>query len=88
MRDFIHIEEGVKGVVSTMDKIDDGSPINLSTGKLTSFKEFTKIGCNILGFETKVIGTSDKPEGVFARGGDTKLQQNLGFVAEIILKVE
>jgi len=42
MRDFIHIEDCIKGVVTTMDKIDDGSPINLSTGKLTSFKEFVK----------------------------------------------
>ena len=86
MRDFIHIEDCIKGVVSTMDKIDDGSPINLSTGKLTSFKEFVKTGCNILGFETEVVGTSDKPEGVFARGGDTKLQHDLGFVTEINLK--
>ena len=86
MRDFIHIEDCIKGVVSTMDKIDDGSPINLSTGKLTSFKEFVKIGCNILGFETEVVGTSDKPEGVFARGGDTKLQHDLGFVTKINFK--
>ena len=50
------------------------------------FKEFVKIGCNILGFETEVIGTSDKPEGVFARGGDTKLQHNLGFVTKIDFK--
>ena len=86
MRDFIHIEDCINGVVSTMDKIDDGSPINLSTGKLTSFKEFVKIGCNILGFETEVVGTSDKPEGVFARGGDTKLQHDLGFFTEMNLK--
>ena len=86
MRDFIHIEDCINGVVSTMDKIDDGSPINLSTGKLTSFKEFVKIGCNILGFETEVVGTSDKPEGVFARGGDTKLQHNLGFVTKTNFK--
>ena len=86
MRDFIHIEDCVKGVISTMDKIDDGSAINLSTGKLTSFKEFVKLGCSILGFETEVVGTSDKPEGVFARGGDTKLQNDLGFFANVEFK--
>ena len=86
MRDFIHIEDCVYGVISTMDKIDDGSPINLSTGKLTSFKEFVNLGCSILGFETEVVGTSDKPEGVFARGGDTKLQNDLGFFAKIDFK--
>ena len=86
MRDFIHIEDCVNGVISTMDKIDDGSPINLSTGKLTSFKQFVNLGCSILGFETEVVGTSDKPEGVFARGGDTKLQNDLGFFAKIDFK--
>ena len=86
MRDFIHIEDCVKGVISTMDKIDDGSPINLSTGKFTSFKEFVNLGCSILGFEKEVVGTSDKPEGVFARGGDTKLQNDLGFFAKIEFK--
>ena len=86
MRDFIHIEDCVKGVISTMDKIDDGSPINLSTGKLTSFKEFVNLGCSLVGFETEVVGTSDKPEGVFARGGDTKLQHDLGFDAKINFK--
>ena len=86
MRDFIHIEDCVKGVITTMDKIDDGSPINLSTGKLTSFKEFVKLGCSIFGISTEVVGTSDKPEGVFARGGNTKLQNDLGFYANIDFK--
>ena len=79
MRDFIHISDCVKGVITTMDKIVDGSAINLSTGKLTSFKQFVKIASNIIGFNPVVFGTSDKPEGVFARGGDTSLQADLGF---------
>ena len=79
MRDFIHISDCVKGVITTMDKIVDGSAINLSTGKLTSFKQFVKIASNIIGFNPIVFGTSDKPEGVFARGGDTSLQADLGF---------
>ncbi|MFM0161110.1 NAD-dependent epimerase/dehydratase family protein [Paraburkholderia sediminicola] len=79
MRDFIHIEDCVEGVLTTMDKVQDGSAINLSTGILTSFKAFAKRAASIAGFETEVIGTSNKPEGVFARGGDTTLQEQLGF---------
>jgi len=82
-RDFIHIKDCVDGVTSTMDKIDDGSAINLSTGKLTSFKEFVKITSNILGFNPYIEGTSNKPEGVFARGGDTQLQNQLGFKSKV-----
>jgi nucleoside-diphosphate-sugar epimerase len=39
MRDFIHIENCVDGVLQTMDKIDNGDALNLSTGIYTSFKE-------------------------------------------------
>ncbi len=83
MRDFIHIEDCVTGILGTMDKIDDGSAINLSTGIFTSFIEFVQKASSILGFDPEVIGTSNTPEGVFARGGDTTLQEQLGFRAEI-----
>ena len=79
MRDFIHVDDCIEGVLSTMDAFDDGSAINLSTGIFTSFVEFVGIAADILGFSPEVKGTSDTPEGVFARGGDTKLQERLGF---------
>jgi GDP-L-fucose synthase len=78
-RDFIHIDDCIDGVYKTMDKINDGSAVNLSTGKLTSFIEFAKKTSNILGFNPKVEGTDSKPEGVFARGGDVSKQNELGF---------
>ena len=68
MRDFIHIDDCVRGVVMTMDQIDNGDAINLSTGILTSFIEFATTAAEICGYSPIVEGTSDKPEGVFARG--------------------
>lgn len=79
MRDFIHISDCVRGVVTTMDRIDDGSAVNLSTGIYTSFKQFARMAARLSGYTPEVIGTSTKPEGVFARGGDTTLQKQLGF---------
>lgn len=79
MRDFIHIDDCVRGVLTTMDKIDDGTAINLSTGILTSFKEFARLAAQQCGYNPEVVGTSNKPEGVFARGGDTAKQIQLGF---------
>ena len=79
MRDFIHIDDCVRGVLTTMDKVENGGAINLSTGILTSFKQFAKSAANIYGYDPIVNGTSNKPEGVFARGGDTALQEALGF---------
>jgi GDP-L-fucose synthase len=79
MRDFIHIEDCVDGVLKTMDLIDDGDAINLSTGIYTSFKQFARIAAEECGYAPEVRGLSDKPAGVFARGGDTKKQAELGF---------
>ena len=70
-RDFIHIEDCVDGVLRTMDEVDDADALNLSTGRLTSFKEFARIVTGMLGDTPEIHGTSSKPEGVFARGGDT-----------------
>ena len=52
-------------------------------GKLTSFKEFASLASNLAGFNPEVSGTSSKPEGVFARGGDTTLQLKMKFKPKI-----
>lgn len=83
MRDFIHIDDCIEGVLATMDAIDDGDAINLSTGVLTSFIDFAGTAAGLLGYWPQVVGTTDKPEGVFARGGDTAKQRQLGFQPRI-----
>jgi GDP-L-fucose synthase len=81
MRDFIYIEDCVDGVLSTMDKIDNADALNLSTGVLTSFKEFASAAAEAAGYSPEIIGMSEQPAGVFARGGDTAKQTALGFSA-------
>jgi nucleoside-diphosphate-sugar epimerase len=83
MRDFIHIEDCITGAMITMDQIDNGDAVNLSTGKLTSFIEFARAAANVCGYEPEVRGMSDKPAGVHARGGDTAKQKALGFTHTI-----
>jgi GDP-L-fucose synthase len=78
-RDFIHIEDCVDGVLATIDQIDDAEALNLSTGIYTSFKEFAKMAAEAVGYSPEVVGLSDKPAGVFARGGDTAKQAAMGF---------
>lgn len=86
MRDFIHIDDCVRGVTKTMDKINDASAINLSTGKFTSFIDFLKIGRTVSGNAFKIITQKSKPVGVFARAGSTYKQKKLGFKARITLE--
>jgi hypothetical protein len=42
----------------------------------------------VVGYEPEVIALSDKPEGVFARGGDTTKQEQYGFRAHRTLEAE
>jgi nucleoside-diphosphate-sugar epimerase len=83
MRDFIHIEDCIDGILTTMGRIDNAEAVNLSTGILTNFKEFARIAAAACGYTPEIVGTSDKPEGVFARGGDTAKQHQLGFRHQI-----
>jgi GDP-L-fucose synthase len=79
MRDFIYIEDCVDGVFATMDAIDDGGALNLSTGIYTSFKQFAAMAAGLVGYSPEIVGMSDQPAGVFARGGDTAKQKRYGF---------
>jgi nucleoside-diphosphate-sugar epimerase len=83
MRDFIHIDDCIEGILTTVDKIDDGDAVNLSTGVLTSFIGFAKLAARIVGYFPEVKGMSNWPTGVHARGGDTAKQKQLGFEASI-----
>jgi len=79
MRDFIHIEDCVTGIMKTIDQIDDAGALNLSTGILTSFIDFASLAADVLGYHPEVKGMSDKPAGVHARGGNRAKQEDLGF---------
>jgi GDP-L-fucose synthase len=86
MRDFVHIEDCVACVLGTMDKVDDGSAINISSGRLTSFIELTETMLRVAGKSARVGVQSNRPEGVFARGGDRERQETLGFTPNIGLE--
>jgi GDP-L-fucose synthase len=82
MRDFIYIEDCVDGMLTVSEKVGDGSAVNLSTGIAINFNDYASLAWEIVhgsrsGLEVK--NTADKPEGVFARYGSTRLQEALGF---------
>lgn len=85
LRDFIHIDDCVEFVCATMDRINDASALNLSTGIYTSFKELAKVAAEAMGYKPRVVGTTGTPEGVFARGGDTTKQRSFGLKPKVDL---
>ena len=82
-RDFIHIEDCITGILQTMDLIDDGEALNLSTGIPTTFIEFAQIATSIVGYSPEIIGDESKPTGVKSRVGDTNKQKQFGFNTQV-----
>lgn len=85
-RDFIHISDVVGAVMHTYPSIVDGSAVNLSTGKLTTFLELAKMFLSTLGKDVGVVGDTRMPEGVFARVGSTEMLSELGYSAKTSLQ--
>jgi len=85
-RDFVHISDVVTCVLSTYEQISDGSSLNISSGKLTTFKELARLACDLAEWHPDIVGLSEKPEGVFSRGGDTTMQHELGFYPKVTLE--
>lgn len=86
IRDFIHIDDCIEGIIRMMDQIDNADAVNLSTGIGTSFFEFAQIACEVVGSRQHFVPLTNQPEGVFFRVGDTAKQVSLGFTAKISLR--
>jgi nucleoside-diphosphate-sugar epimerase len=66
-RDFVHIDDVLDCTLLAMDKIHDGSAINIGSGRLTSFREIINIFCNFAEYKTDIKCLLDKPVGVHSR---------------------
>jgi len=66
-RDFVHIDDVLDCIMAAMDKIKDGSAINIGMGKLTSFIEIIGVLTDIAGYDPEIKRLLDKPVGVHAR---------------------
>ena len=85
-RDFVHIEDVVDCVFSTMGKIEDGSAINIGTGVATSFKGLVRKICQETGHKAKVKILPNRPKGVVYRVANINYCDKLGWKAKISLE--
>lgn len=86
-RDFVHIDDVLDCTLLAMDKIHDGTAINIGMGKLTSFREIISIFMNIAGYETDIKCLLDKPVGVHSRYCSMDYVENqLGWKASISIE--
>jgi nucleoside-diphosphate-sugar epimerase len=68
-RDFIHINDIVDAVITSLDN-DPIGPINLGTGRSTSFLELAGMCMDTVGYKGKIVTRPEKPIGCMHRVSD------------------
>jgi nucleoside-diphosphate-sugar epimerase len=68
-RDFIHIKDIVEAVLTAIENPANG-PINLGTGRSTSFLELAEMCMDAVGYKGQIVTRPDKPVGCMHRVSD------------------
>jgi len=87
-RDFTYVSDIVEGMILAAEKVDDGSPINLGTGRKYKIKYVAEKIFEIMNWRpSKIIYDTSKPIGVLSRGLDiTRAKQLLGWKPKVSLE--
>lgn len=86
-RDFVHIDDILDCIAVAMDKIHDGTAINIGMGKLTSFRELIGVFCGFADYTPENKPLLDKPVGVHSRYCNMDwVKENLGWEAKISIE--
>ena len=86
-RDFVHIDDCTDAFFAILDKVNDGSGINIGTGTATSFIALIEEMLKIEGRAGRVKPLVDKPIGVETRYADTSnLFKRVGWRPKISLQ--
>jgi UDP-glucose 4-epimerase len=86
-RDFVHIEDCITAMVLAIDRIGDGSGVNIGTGVLTNFLEVAALFVRLAGRDATVQPTIGKPVGVQSRYCDpSHMEKILGWRPGISLE--
>lgn len=72
VRDFIHVSDVVAGTLALVEAGADG-PVNLGTGRPTSFNELARLVCGAAGYQPSIEHQPGQPVGVHYRVADTAL---------------
>lgn len=86
-RDFVHIDDVMDCILLAMDKIHDGTAINIGMGRLTSFLEIIDVLTDIAGYKPEIKTLLDKPVGVHSRYCNMDfVKETLGWEAKISME--
>ena len=77
-RDFTYVDDIVEGTILAAEKISDGTPINLGTGKKYKMIDVAKMICKVIGWNpSKFHFDTSKPVGSLSRALDNSRAKKL-----------
>ena len=86
-RDFVHIEDCITAMLRIVDRVHDGSGVNIGTGRLTTFLEVASLFVKLAGRTARVQPMIGQPVGVASRYCDPSyMERVLDWKPEISLE--
>ncbi|MEC7885817.1 MAG: GDP-L-fucose synthase [Pseudomonadota bacterium] len=79
MREFIYIDDFIKGIIHILENYKDNAPINLGSGFEVSIIELANIIASVIGYEGQTIFDPTKPDGMKRKILDSSKIQKLGW---------
>jgi UDP-glucose 4-epimerase len=86
-RDFVHIADCVRAMRIAIERIEDGSAVNIGSGEQTDFLTVARILAELEGYAPEIRGTGAGPVGVHSRYASMSYaRQRVGFEPEVTLR--
>ncbi len=82
-RDFLYVEDAVRGIMLVAEKYDKSEPINIASGREISIKELVQLIASLMDYKGEIRWDTSKPDGQPRRILDiSRAQEEIGFKAE------
>jgi GDP-L-fucose synthase len=82
-REFLYVEDAVKGLLLAAEHYNDPEPVNLGSGMEISIRELVELIAELTGFTGKIQWDASKPDGQPRRALDTsRARERFGFAAQ------
>jgi len=83
-RDFLFVDDAAAGVLGAIEHVEDGSAINIASGREVSIRELTETIAKAAGYGGRVVWDASKADGVSRRCLDvSRARELLGWTARV-----
>lgn len=76
-RDFVHIDDCIEAIIRTLACVNDGSAVNIGSGRLTDFIGVARLFAELEGYAPEIKPVIDRPVGVHSRYADIRHMQEV-----------